>query len=117
MTRYADAGRILVVDDEPANVALVSRLMKRFGYEIATAPNGEEALEAVGRVRPDVILLDVNMPGLDGFEVCRRLKADAATRLIPVVLLTGLSAVEDRVKAASRLVQTTFSASPSSSPS
>jgi putative two-component system response regulator len=98
MTRYADAGRILVVDDEPANVALVSRLMKRFGYEISTAPNGEEGLEAVARVRPDVILLDVNMPGIDGFEVCRRLKAAAATRLIPVVLLTGLSAVEDRVK-------------------
>jgi putative two-component system response regulator len=87
-----------VVDDEPANVALVSRLMKRLGYEISTAPNGEEGLEAVGRVRPDVILLDVNMPGIDGLEVCRRLKADAATRLIPVVLLTGLSAVEDRVK-------------------
>ena len=62
MTRYADAGRILVVDDEPANIALVSRLMKRFGYEISTAPNGEEGLEAVARVRPDVILLDVNMP-------------------------------------------------------
>jgi len=87
-----------VVDDEPANIALVSRLMKRVGYEISTASNGEEGLEAVARVRPDVILLDVNMPRLDGFEVCRRLKANAATRLIPVVLLTGLSAVEDRVK-------------------
>ena len=98
MTRYANAGRILVVDDEPANLALVSRLMKGLGYEIATATNGEAALEAVPLVRPDVILLDVNMPLLDGYEVCRRLKNDAATRLIPVVLLTGLAAVEDRVR-------------------
>jgi DNA-binding response OmpR family regulator len=98
VTRYANAGRILVVDDEPANLALVSRLMKGLGYEVATATNGEAALEAVRLVRPDVILLDVNMPLLDGFEVCRRLKNDAATRLIPVVLLTGLTAVEDRVR-------------------
>jgi putative two-component system response regulator len=87
-----------VVDDEPANIALVSRLMRGLGYEVATATNGEAALEAVRRGPPDVILLDVNMPLLDGFEVCRRLKNDAATRLIPVVLLTGLAAVEDRVR-------------------
>jgi putative two-component system response regulator len=98
MTRYAHVARILVVDDEPGNTALVSRLMKGLGYEVATATNGEAALEAVRRVPPDVILLDVNMPLLDGFEVCRRLKHDVATRLIPVVLLTGLAAVEDRVR-------------------
>src|ERR1700730_14582303 len=83
---------------EPANIALVSRLMKGLGYEAATATNGEAALEAVRRIPPDVILLDVNMPLLDGFEVCRRLKNDVATRLIPVVLLTGLAAADDRVR-------------------
>jgi putative two-component system response regulator len=98
VTRYGHAARILVVDDEPGNTALVSRLMERLGYEVAIATNGDAALEAVRRVSPDVILLDVNMPGLDGFEVCRRLKRDVATRLIPVVLLTGLAAIEDRVR-------------------
>jgi putative two-component system response regulator len=86
------------VDDEPANVILVSRLMREFGYEVATATSGEAALEAVTLVRPDVILLDVKMPNLDGFETCRLLKGDAATRLIPVVLLTGLAEAEDRVR-------------------
>lgn len=98
MTRYANAGKILVVDDEPANIGVVSRLMTRLGYEVVTATNGELALEAVIRERPDVVLLDVNMPLLDGFEVCRRLKGDAATRLIPVVLLTALTSIEDRVR-------------------
>ena len=98
VTRYGHAARILVVDDEPGNTALVSRLMNGLGYEVAVATNGDAALEAVRRVSPDVILLDVNMPGLDGFEVCRRLKRDVATRLIPVVLLTGLAAIEDRVR-------------------
>jgi putative two-component system response regulator len=98
VTRYENAGRVLVVDDQPGNIALLSRLMKGFGYEVATATNGEAALEAVRRIPPDVILLDVNMPLLDGFEVCRRLKNDVATRLIPVVLLTGLAAADDRVR-------------------
>jgi putative two-component system response regulator len=73
-------------------------MMGRLGYATATAADGEAALDAVVRERPDVVLLDVNMPSLDGFEVCRRLKADPATRLIPIVLLTGLAAVEDRVR-------------------
>ena len=98
VTPCANSGRILVVDDEPANRALVSRMMKNLGYEVTTATNGEAALEAVRWGRPDVILLDVNMPLLDGFEVCRRLKSDAASRLIPVVMLTGQSTVEDRVR-------------------
>ena len=97
--RYANAGRILVVDDEPANVELLRRLMVGQGYEVVTAANGELALEAVVRERPDLILLDVNMPKIDGLEVCRRLKRDSATRLIPIVIITGLSATEDRIRA------------------
>lgn len=87
-----------MVDDEPANRQVVSRMMKELGYEVAAATNGEAALEAVRRVRPDVILLDVNLPLLDGFEVCRRLKNDTATRLIPIVMLTGQATVGDRVR-------------------
>jgi putative two-component system response regulator len=93
-----NSGRILVVDDEPSNREVVSRMMKNLGYEVATATDGEAALEAVYHGRPDVILLDVNMPLLNGFDVCRRLKSDTATRLIPVVMLTGLATVEDRVR-------------------
>jgi putative two-component system response regulator len=93
-----DTGKVLIVDDEDANIAVVSRLMGRLGYATATAADGEAALAAVIRERPDVVLLDVNMPRLDGFEVCRRLKDNPATRLIPVVLITGLSAIEDRVR-------------------
>ena len=96
--RYDTAGRILVVDDDRANVEVFSRLMTRLGYEVATASNGELALESVVQNRPDLILLDVNMPGIDGFEVCRRLKSDPGTRLIPIVLLTTLTASEDRVR-------------------
>ena len=98
MTQYPNAGRVLVVDDEPGNIVLVSRLLNGLGYDVTTATNGEAALEAVRRARPDVILLDVNMPLIDGFEVCRRLKNEASTRLIPIVLMTGLASVEDRVR-------------------
>jgi putative two-component system response regulator len=92
------AGRILVVDDEAPNVQVFSRLMSRLGYDVLTAASGELALESVARDRPDLVLLDVNMPGIDGFEVCRRLKSDTRTRLIPIVLITGLNATEDRVR-------------------
>jgi DNA-binding response OmpR family regulator len=96
--RYATAGRILIVDDESQNVEVLRRLMTRLGYDVLTASDGESALESVVRDRPDLVLLDVNMPGIDGVEVCRRLKADPATRLIPVVLITTLTASEDRVR-------------------
>lgn len=96
--RYRTAGKILVVDDEPANVQVLARLMTRLGYEVLTALDGEAALQSVGRNSPDLVLLDVNMPGLDGFEVCRRLKSDPETRLIPIVLITTLTASEDRIR-------------------
>jgi putative two-component system response regulator len=96
--RYSTAGKILVVDDESQNVEVLRRLMTRLGYDVLTALDGESALESVVRERPDLVLLDVNMPGIDGFEVCRRLKADPATRLIPVVLITTLTESEDRVR-------------------
>ena len=92
------AGRLLIVDDEPRNVEVLTRLMTRLGYDVVTAPDGESALLSVGRDRPDLVLLDVNMPGMDGIEVCRRIKTDPATRLIPVVLVTTLKESEDRLR-------------------
>jgi putative two-component system response regulator len=96
--RYATAGKILVVDDESQNVEVLRRLMTRLGYDVLAASSGESALQSVARDPPDLVLLDVNMPGINGIEVCRRLKADPATRLIPVVLITALTASEDRIR-------------------
>lgn len=89
---------ILVVDDEVKNVKLLEALLTPGGFHIEKAYNGQEALDRVGRVRPDVILLDVMMPIIDGFEVCRRLKNNPDTQLIPIVIMTALSQVEDRIK-------------------
>jgi putative two-component system response regulator len=97
-TSDRSAGRILIVDDQPINLEIFSRLLIGFGYHVITASNGEAALVTVLAERPDLVLLDVNMPGIDGFEVCGRLKGDPATRMIPIVLLTALSASEDRVR-------------------
>jgi putative two-component system response regulator len=98
VTIYATAGKILVVDDEPSNIDLLTRVMVREGYDVVSAANGELALVAVARERPDIVLMDVNMPEVNGFDVCRQLKRDAATRLLPVILITGLSASEDRIR-------------------
>ena len=89
--------RILVVDDVEPNVRLLEAKLTAEYYEVATASNGPEALEIAMAELPDVILLDVMMPELDGFEVCRRLKADAATRHIPVVLVTALDGRRDKL--------------------
>jgi putative two-component system response regulator len=88
--------RILVVDDEPAIVDVLSRLLARDGYEVITARNGAEAIEMVYRELPDLILLDVMMPVLDGFSVCQRLKNDEQTALIPITMLTGQDDFEHR---------------------
>jgi len=81
--------RILVVDDTPANIQVLSSTLKDKGYQISVATNGRQALEVVARLRPDLILLDVMMPEMDGFETCRRLKESAATNDIPVIFLTA----------------------------
>jgi putative two-component system response regulator len=90
--------RILVVDDAESIRLLFQRLLTADGHDVFGAPDGEVALEAVSEHQPDLILLDVAMPTLDGLEVCRRLKADAATRLTPVVLVTGKAGLNDRLK-------------------
>lgn len=90
-------GRVLVVDDIVANRLLLRELLEREGNEVVEAANGVAALELAVAQSPDVVLLDVQMPGLDGFEVCRRLKANEATAAIPVVLVTVLDARADRI--------------------
>jgi adenylate cyclase len=90
--------KVLVVDDTPQNVKLLADLLGVKGYAVATAVNGEEALAKVASERPDLILLDVMMPGLSGYDVCRRLRADAETALLPVVLVTSLDPQGERVK-------------------
>jgi adenylate cyclase len=81
--------RILVVDDVPANVRLLEAVLAAQGYEVVAAGDGGEALEAVAAQQPDLVLLDVLMPVLDGYEVCRRLRADPATAVLPVVMVTS----------------------------
>ena len=90
--------KILVVDDEPKNRKLLEALLTPHGYSVLMAENGQEALEQVQTQQPDLILLDVMMPIMDGFEVCQILKDNAETRLIPVVIMTALGDVEDRIR-------------------
>ncbi|HUO12522.1 MAG TPA: PleD family two-component system response regulator [Caulobacteraceae bacterium] len=90
-------GRILVVDDIEANVRLLQAKLQAEYYHVLTASDGATALAIAAEEKPDLLLLDVMMPGMDGFEVCRRLKDDAATRHIPIVLVTALDGRADRI--------------------
>jgi cyclic di-GMP phosphodiesterase len=92
------SGKVLVVDDVEANVELLKTLLVRDGYSVVTASDGAEALHLVGREHPDLVLMDVLMPKLTGFQVCERIKQDKSTRLIPVVLITALHQREDRIQ-------------------
>src|SRR5450830_446769 len=89
---------ILVVDDQPQNVELLEAYLVPHGYEIVKAANGEEALGKLSGNQIDLILLDVMMPGMDGFEVTRRVRQDNTHRLLPIILVTALRETEDRVK-------------------
>jgi putative two-component system response regulator len=89
--------KILIVDDEMSARSGLSTLLRREGFEVDEASDGPSALAQCAASRPDLILLDIVMPEMDGFEVCRRLKASPEMRLTPVVLITGLSATEDRI--------------------
>jgi putative two-component system response regulator len=90
--------RILIVDDESSARVALATLLRREGFDVKDASDGVAALAVCASFRPDLILLDILMPGMSGFEVCRRIKATPETRLTPVVLITGLSATEDRIE-------------------
>jgi len=92
------SARVLVVDDIMPNVKLLEAKLSSEYYDVLTATNGLEALEKVATQSPDIVLLDVMMPGMDGFEVCKRIKADPATAHIPVVMVTALTDSSDRIK-------------------
>jgi two-component system, sensor histidine kinase and response regulator len=86
---------ILIVDDVPRNIQVLGTLLKKTDCELAVATNGQQALNTVARVKPDLILLDIMMPGMDGFEVCRKLKAGEETKNIPVIFLSAKNEAED----------------------
>jgi adenylate cyclase len=90
--------KVLVVDDTPHNVKLLADLLRVKGYAVATAATGEEALAKMVTEKPDLVLLDVMMPGLSGYEVCARIRANAETALLPVVLVTSLDPQQERIK-------------------
>jgi signal transduction histidine kinase len=93
------AGSILIVDDTPANLRLLSGMLAEQGYRVRMAPSGKFALMSTQANPPDLILLDIKMPGMSGYEVCEQLKADPRTRDIPVIFISALDQTEDKVKA------------------
>ena len=92
-------GEILIVDDTPVNLRLLSQILIERGYEVRAVLSGPRALASVAMSLPDLVLLDVMMPEMDGYEVCRRLKAGAETRDIPIIFISALESTEDKVKA------------------
>ncbi|MEB3178998.1 MAG: response regulator [Nostocaceae cyanobacterium] len=92
-------GNILVVDDTPDNVRLLAAMLTGEGYDVRKALNGKMALTACQRLLPDLILLDINMPGMDGYEVCQLLKSDEKTREIPIIFISALDNLLDKIKA------------------
>jgi class 3 adenylate cyclase/CheY-like chemotaxis protein len=93
-----EPARILIVDDTAMNLKLLEGILTGHGYAVSTAPSGPVALERVRDEHPDLVLLDVVMPEMSGYEVCRRLRAEEATRLLPVIMVTALDPVQERVK-------------------
>src|SRR6201988_3677195 len=90
--------RILIIDDAPANIQTLSTILKERGYNLNIATNGRQGLDVLERIRPDLILLDIMMPEMDGFETCRRIKASTAWREIPIIFLTAKTDTADIVR-------------------
>ena len=99
MTRFLPpAATILVVDDAPPNVKLLRLILKDAGYRVLEASSGPEALETLRREKPDAMVLDVRMPGMTGYEVCREIRHDPEFAALPVIMVTALSLAEERIR-------------------
>src|SRR4030095_14935864 len=94
----SEPARILVVDDTPVNLKLLGDLLSAKGYQVSTAASGAEALEKIDKTPPDLVLLDVMMPGMSGYEVCKKLRENPTTAVLPVVMVTALDPAQERVK-------------------
>ena len=105
-------GRILIVDDDPRLLHIVAMYLGIEGYDVVTAENGEDGLREVEKQVPDLVILDIMMPGMDGIEACRRLRAGAATQNLPVVMFSALSSDDDieraRLAGANHLITKPF---------
>lgn len=95
----SDLGELMIVDDVSENLELLSTLLRRDGYRVRCAISGEMALRSIRLSPPDLILLDIMMPEMDGYEVCRRLKADPSTAEIPVIFVSALNTADSRAQA------------------
>src|SRR3990172_5603521 len=89
---------ILVVDDTPANLHLLTEMLKKRGYRVRPVPSGKLAIQAARNEKPDLILLDINMPEMNGYEVCEHLKADEALKEIPVLFISALDETMDKIR-------------------
>ncbi|MFW9620956.1 MAG: response regulator, partial [Macromonas sp.] len=92
-----ESGKILAVDDTPASLKLLTELLKAEGYDVRSAINGELALRSAQQNPPELVLLDIRMPEMDGFEVCRRLKAQPATAHVPVIFVSALTDTDEKL--------------------
>ncbi|MCG8617659.1 MAG: response regulator [Desulfobacterales bacterium] len=99
MTATALSQSILIVDDTPDNLTVLRQILTRHGYRVRPAISGEIALKAIQADPPDLILLDILMPGMDGFEVCRKLKINQNTRRIPIIFISALDDEDEKVRA------------------
>ena len=86
---------VLVVDDVPLNILLIKKMLSQYTFEIRTANGGQAALDAIAQKMPNLVLLDLMMPGIDGFEVIRRLRADEKTKSLPIIILSALNSEQD----------------------
>ncbi len=99
MGTQTQKANILIVDDTPANLRLLMQILSQAGHRVRVIPNGKLALQSVATTPPDLILLDIMMPELDGYEVCAQLKTDPASAAIPIIFITALNEPLDKVKA------------------
>ncbi len=93
------AGEILIIDDTPENLRLLNQILSDRGYKVRALPNGPMGINSCRASRPDLILLDITMPGMNGYEVAQKLKADASTREVPIIFISAMTQTEDKVRA------------------